>query len=80
MGISSTWGLYLDANNGIGWKKGQMTVMFNYLGDLSMLCSVMRLSPVTPSDLVIYYDMWMVGATSEALGYEVQWVLGDGER
>ena len=36
---------------------------------------------VTPSDLVIQYDMWMdLGATSEALGYEVQWVLGDGER
>lgn len=36
---------------------------------------------VTPSDLVIQYDMWMdLGATSEALGYEVQWVIGDGER
>ena len=36
---------------------------------------------VTPSDLDIQYDMWMdLGATSEALGYEVQWVLGDGER
>ena len=36
---------------------------------------------VTPSDLVIQYDMWMdLGATSEALGYEVQWVLGDGKR
>ena len=36
---------------------------------------------VTPSDLVIQYDMWMdLGATSDALGYEVQWVLGDGER
>jgi len=36
---------------------------------------------VTPSDLVIQYDMWMdLGATSESLGYEVQWILGDGER
>lgn len=36
---------------------------------------------VTPSDLVIQYDMWMdLGATSEALGYDVQWVLGDGDR
>ena len=36
---------------------------------------------VTPSDLVIQYDMWMdLGANSEALGYEVEWVLGDGER
>ncbi len=36
---------------------------------------------VTPSDLVIQYDMWMdLGATTESLGYEVQWVLGDGER
>lgn len=36
---------------------------------------------VTQSDLVIQYDMWMdLGATTEELGYEVQWVLGDGER
>ena len=36
---------------------------------------------VNPSDLVIQYDMWMdLGANSEALGYEVEWVLGDGER
>ena len=36
---------------------------------------------VTPSDLVIQYDMWMdLGANSETLGYEVEWVLGDGER
>ncbi len=36
---------------------------------------------VTPSDLVIQYDMWMdLGATSETLGYEVEWILGDGER
>ncbi len=36
---------------------------------------------VNPSDLVIQYDMWMdLGATSETLGYNVHWVLGDGER
>lgn len=36
---------------------------------------------VNPSDLVIQYDMWMdLGATSESLGYEVEWVLGDGTR
>ncbi|MDP6869548.1 MAG: MBL fold metallo-hydrolase [Candidatus Poseidoniaceae archaeon] len=36
---------------------------------------------VTPSDLVIQYDMWMdLGATSEMLGYPVNWVLGDGSR
>jgi len=36
---------------------------------------------VTPSDLVIQYDMWMdLGANSETLGYEVEWILGDGER
>ena len=36
---------------------------------------------VSPSDLVIQYDMWMdLGATSETLGYEVEWILGDGER
>jgi ribonuclease Z len=36
---------------------------------------------VTPSDLVIQYDMWMdLGANSEMLGYEVEWILGDGER
>ena len=36
---------------------------------------------VSPSDLVIQYDMWMdLGATSENLGYELTWVLGDGKR
>ena len=36
---------------------------------------------VTPSDLVIQYDMWMdLGATTESLGYEVEWILGDGKR
>tara|TARA_B100001113_G_scaffold143910_1_gene117778 strand:- start:847 stop:1920 length:1074 start_codon:yes stop_codon:yes gene_type:complete len=36
---------------------------------------------VNPSDLVIQYDMWMdLGATSESLGYEVEWILGDGQR
>jgi len=36
---------------------------------------------VTPSDLVIQYDMWMdLGANSEMLGYDVEWILGDGER
>ena len=36
---------------------------------------------VSPSDLVIQYDMWMdLGATSEALGYDIFWILGDGER
>jgi ribonuclease Z len=36
---------------------------------------------VSPSDLVIQYDMWMdLGATSETLGYDIVWVLGDGER
>ena len=36
---------------------------------------------VNPSDLVIQYDMWMdLGATTETLGYEVEWVLGDGKR
>ena len=33
---------------------------------------------VNPSDLVIQYDMWMdLGATSETLGYDIVWVLGD---
>ena len=36
---------------------------------------------VNPSDLVLQYEMWMnLGGTTENLGYEVQWVLGDGER
>ena len=36
---------------------------------------------VPPSDLVIQYDMWMdLGANSESLGYELEWILGDGER
>ncbi len=36
---------------------------------------------VSPSDLVIQYDMWMdLGATTENLGYEITWVLGDGKR
>lgn len=36
---------------------------------------------VDPSDLVIQYDMWIdLGATTEALGYELSFVLGDGER
>ncbi len=36
---------------------------------------------VNPSDLIIQYDMWMdLGATSEGLGYQVNWVLGDGKR
>ena len=36
---------------------------------------------VNPSDLVIQYDMWIdLGANSETLGYEVEWILGDGER
>ncbi|HIF45586.1 MAG TPA: MBL fold metallo-hydrolase [Candidatus Poseidoniales archaeon] len=36
---------------------------------------------VNSSDLVLQYDMWMdLGATSEALGYELNWVLGDGTR
>ena len=36
---------------------------------------------VTPSDLVIQYDMWMdLGATTDSLSYEVEWILGDGER
>ncbi|MBT4065869.1 MAG: MBL fold metallo-hydrolase [Euryarchaeota archaeon] len=36
---------------------------------------------VSPSDLVIQYDMWIdLGANSETLGYELVWVLGDGTR
>jgi len=36
---------------------------------------------VSPSDLIIQYDMWMdLGATTEDLGYEVKWILSDGSR
>ena len=36
---------------------------------------------VSPSDLIIQYDMWMdLGAVSEELGYEIKLVLGDGSR
>ena len=36
---------------------------------------------VSPSDLVIQYDMWIdLGANSETLGYDIVWVLGDGNR
>ena len=36
---------------------------------------------VDPSDLVIQYDMWMdLGANSESLGYQINWILGDGVR
>jgi len=36
---------------------------------------------VNPTDLVVQYDMWMdLGATTEQLGYEVRWILGDCER
>lgn len=36
---------------------------------------------VSPSDLVIQYDMWMdLGAVSEELGYDLLWILGDGKR
>jgi len=36
---------------------------------------------VNPTDLILQYDMWMdLGATSDQLGYDVKWVIGDGER
>ena len=36
---------------------------------------------VSPSDLIIQYDMWMdLGAVSEELGYEIKLILGDGSR
>lgn len=44
-------------------------------GDLTEVKSIQ------PSDLAIQYRMWMdLGANSESLGYDVDWILGDGER
>ncbi len=81
--LDHTWGLLPWMQTmALDGRKDKLTVIGPTTPEvIDALLGVDVEPEVTPSDLVIQYDMWMdLGATSEALGYEVQWVLGDGKR
>lgn len=81
--LDHTWGLLPWMQTmALDGRKDKLTVIGPTTSEVVDALLGNEVEPeVTPSDLVIQYDMWMdLGATSEALGYEVQWVLGDGER
>ena len=81
--LDHTWGvLPWMQTMALDGKKDKLTVIGPTTQEVVDALLGSEVEPeVTPSDLVIQYDMWMdLGATSEALGYEVQWVLGDGKR